>query len=124
MSATGDRLLSGLVSMLAASFVQCRAATISANDLPPLIAVGNPVSAGGYTFLNFNGPNAENNAGTGTNMNSISNMGAAVGFDIDNNGGFHNFVANISGGNFAHANNPYGTANVLNVNGSTDGIRH
>ena len=51
-------------------------------------------SAGNYRFTNFDGPGAGTNAGTGTNMNGISNSGAAVGFTIDNNGNFNNFTAN------------------------------
>jgi len=110
MSTTYNRLLSGLLTLAAASFVQCRADTVT--------NVGIPVSALGYTFLNFNGPNAGTSTGFGTNMNGISNTGAAVGFDMDNNGTLHNFVANINGNNFSHSSIPYGTATGLNVNGS------
>jgi hypothetical protein len=60
----------------------------------PTITFLGAASAGGYTFLNFDGPNAGTNAGAGTNDNGISNSGTAVGFDIDNNGGFHNFTVN------------------------------
>jgi uncharacterized membrane protein len=60
----------------------------------PTITVLGTASAGGYTFLNFDGPYAGTNAAAGTNDNGISNSGTAVGFDIDNNGGFHNFTVN------------------------------
>jgi hypothetical protein len=60
-----------------------------------------------YTFTNFDGPNPGTNAGSGTNMNGIANTGAAVGFVIDNNGNFGNFVRN-----------PDGTFTTLNINGS------
>ena len=111
MFATPNRLLSGLLTLAAASFVQCRA--------DALVNLGNPVSANGYTFLNFEGPNAGTQAAAGTNMNGISNTGATVGFDIDNNGGLHNFVVNINGSNFSQPSVPYGTETGLNVNGST-----
>jgi hypothetical protein len=68
----------------------------------------NIVSAGGYNFVNFDGPGSGSNAGAGTNMNGIANNGAAVGFGIDNNGAFTNFVRN-----------PNGTTTTLNINGST-----
>ena len=60
----------------------------------PTITFLGTAAAGGYTFLNFDGPNAGNNAGAGSNDNGISNSGTAVGFDIDNNGAFHNFTVN------------------------------
>lgn len=66
------------------------------------------VTADGYTFYNFDGPGAGNTAATGTNMNGISNSGAAVGFAIENNGNLNNFVRN-----------PNGTTTPLNINGST-----
>ncbi len=122
MSATRNWLLSGLVTLLSASSVQCRAETINANNVQPLVNVGSPVEANGYTFLNFNGPNAGTLLQAGTNLNAISNAGTAVGFDIDNNGGFHNFIVNVNAANFTHAGNPYGTATVLNVNGSTQAM--
>jgi hypothetical protein len=62
----------------------------------PSITVLSQVSNGGYTFTNFDGPNAGTNAGAGTNMNGISNSGTSVGFDIDNNGNFDNFTVNPS----------------------------
>jgi uncharacterized membrane protein len=76
---------------------------------PPITVLGT-ASAGGYTFLNFNGPNAGTNAATGTNMNGIANSGTAVGFDIDNMGGFHNFLVNPLRSK---------TVKLLNINGST-----
>ena len=48
----------------------------------PTITVLGTASAGGYRFLNFNGPNAGTNVATGSNENGISNSGTAVGFDI------------------------------------------
>lgn len=75
----------------------------------PAITLINTVSAGGYTFTNFNGPNAGTNAGAGTNMNGISNTGNSVGFDIDNNGNFHNFLTNPLRSR---------SATLLNINGS------
>jgi uncharacterized membrane protein len=68
------------------------------------------VTAGGFAFTNFDGPDQGTNAGAGTNMNGISNSGTAVGFSIDNNGNFNNFVANpLKSRN----------AKLLNINGST-----
>jgi uncharacterized membrane protein len=52
------------------------------------------VSSHGYQFLNFDGLNAGNNAGAGTNANGISSSGTSVGFTIDNNGNFSNFTVN------------------------------
>jgi len=74
------------------------------------ITILNTATAGGYTFTNFNGPNAGTNAAAGTNMNGIANNGTVVGFDILNNGNLSNFTTNplIST-----------TANALNINGST-----
>jgi hypothetical protein len=67
-------------------------------------------SAGGYQFFNFDGPLAGTNAGAGTNMNGISNTGNAVGFTINNEGAFANFVANPR---------KTGPCTALNINGST-----
>jgi hypothetical protein len=74
------------------------------------ITVLGTAAAGGYRFLNFNGPNAGTNAATGSNENGISNFGTVVGFDIDNNGNLHNFTVN-----------PLLSPKVqeLNINGST-----
>jgi uncharacterized membrane protein len=76
----------------------------------PTITVLGTATAGGYQFHNFNGPNAGTTAGAGSNENGISNAGTVVGFDIDNNGGFHNFTVN-----------PLISQQVqeLNINGST-----
>jgi hypothetical protein len=76
----------------------------------PAITLLNKVASHGFTFTNFNGPNAGTNAAAGTNMNGISNTGISVGFDIDNNGGFHNFLTNPLRSN---------KATELNINGST-----
>ncbi len=67
-------------------------------------------AAGGYQFVNFDGPSAGTNAGAGTNDNGIANSGAAVGFTIDNSGAFHNFVANPLRSH---------RLQLLNINGST-----
>jgi uncharacterized membrane protein len=76
----------------------------------PGITILNVVNSHGYQFTNLDGPTPGTNAGTGTNLNGISNGGTAVGFVIDNQGAFHNFTTN-----------PLRTkmANVLNINGST-----
>jgi hypothetical protein len=60
----------------------------------PMIVPLGTVRAGGFSFTNFDGPNAGTNAAAGTNQNGISNSGVSVGFTIDNNGGFHNFTTN------------------------------
>ena len=49
-------------------------------------------------------------AGTGTNMNGISNSGTSVGFAIDNNGNFNNFTVNPLKST---------RATLLNIEGST-----
>jgi uncharacterized membrane protein len=66
------------------------------------------VIGSGYTFLNVDGPNPGINAGSGTNLNGFSSSGVAVGFDIDNNGTFHNFLGDL-----------FGHLTPLNINGST-----
>jgi hypothetical protein len=76
---------------------------------PPITVLG-AVSAGGYTFTNFDGPMPGTKAGTGTNINGIANSGTAVGFDIDSAGGFHNFLVNPLKSRFAK---------LLKLNGST-----
>ncbi len=58
----------------------------------PTITYINQVTKGGFQFTNFDGPSTGNAAGTGTNMNGISNSGTSVGFAIDNFGTFHNFT--------------------------------
>ena len=81
-------LIAGLVALVSAGLVPlpCRAGII-----------GSPITADGYTFINFDGPNSGNAAGAGTNVNGIANNGAAVGFSIDNAGLFTNFVGNPNG---------------------------
>ena len=93
-----------------ASLVPCRATDTSTlqsatpGQGPCLTIVG---SVGPYTFLDVDGPNSGTNVATGTNLNGLSNRGVAVGFDIDNNGGFHNFFGDV-----------FGTVTLLNINGS------
>lgn len=79
---------------------------------PSITALGT-AEAGGYTFLNFDGPSPGNTAGAGTNMNGIANSGTAVGFTINNSGGFKNFVVN-----------PLRSPKLqeLNINGSTSAM--
>jgi hypothetical protein len=76
----------------------------------PTVTILGQATAGGYTFTNFDGPTPGTNAGAGTNLNGISNAGTAVGFTIDNNGGFHNFTVNPLMSR---------QVRVLNLNGST-----
>lgn len=64
------------------------------------------VTADGYTFTTVDFPGAGNAAGAGTNINGISNNGAAVGFSIGNDGNFSDFVRN-----------PDGTVTPLNLSG-------
>jgi hypothetical protein len=93
----------------------------------PSITVLGTATAGAYHFLNFDGPTAGTNAGAGSNDNGISNSGTVVGFDIDNNGAFHNFTANPLRSNQVQELNVNGSTNPLrsnqvqelNVNGST-----
>jgi hypothetical protein len=77
------------------------------------ITIINVVSANGYQFTNFDGPNPGTAAGTGTNMNGISNTGTIVGFTTPDNMTFNNFTAS-----------PLTTltANPLNINGSTNAM--
>jgi hypothetical protein len=79
------------------------------NNNPSATILGT-ANAGGFQFVNFDGLNPGTNAATGTNANGISNAGTAVGFTIDNNGGFHNFTVNPLQ---AHS------YQSLNINGST-----
>ncbi len=60
----------------------------------PTIGLLNNVFSHGFSFTNFDGPTPGTNAGAGTNMNGISNSGAAVGFTISNDGNFQNFAVN------------------------------
>jgi hypothetical protein len=85
----------------------------------PSITVLNSVSAGGYQFTNFDGPGAGTNAAAGTNQNGISNNGNSVGFTIDNNGNFSNFVTNPLKSRSANVLNLGSTkANAFGVNSS------
>ena len=96
----------------------------------PTITLLGQVENGGFMFTNFDGPNAGNTAGAGTNMNGISNTGLVVGFDIDNNGNFHNFVVNVKKHTVTELNiNGSMTANANGINSSgtvvgTDGNMH
>jgi hypothetical protein len=83
-------------------------ALVNAATVTPITRVG----AGGYQFLNFDGPSAGTMAGLGTNMNGISNSGVAVGVSLENNGQFLNFTT--SGNSRA--------AQTLNINGSTSAM--
>jgi hypothetical protein len=105
-----SRCFATLVAMLVAGLVPCRA-----RDTSTLQAAATPGQeprrtilgkVGSYTFLNVDGPESGTNAGAGTNLNGLSNCGDAVGFDIDNNGEFHNFFGHL-------------TVTPLNINGST-----
>ena len=98
--------VAALVTLFVGGLVPCRAATC-------LSVVSN-----GYTFVNVNGPNAGTNAAAGTNLNGLSTRGVAVGFDIDNNGNFHNFFGDIVP-NLTQLNiNGSTTAMALGINGS------
>jgi uncharacterized membrane protein len=89
-------------------------------NVGPSVTVIGQVNAGGYHFVNFNGPNAGTSAGAGTNENGIANNGTAVGFDIDNNGNFDNFTSNPLKSRKATELNIEGstTAMALGVNSS------
>ena len=76
----------------------------------PSITYIDQVTGGGFHFTNFDGPSTGNTAGTGTNMNGISNSGTSVGFAIDNNQNFHNFTVNPLKST---------KATLLNIEGST-----
>jgi hypothetical protein len=110
-SITRSSCFAALVTVFVAGLVPCRASDTSTLQAatpaqgPHLTILG---SVAGYTFLNVDGPNSGTNAGAGTNLNGLSNRGVAVGFDIDNNGGFHNFLGDV-----------FGTTKLLNINGST-----
>jgi uncharacterized membrane protein len=93
-----------------AGLAACAAILLAPSARAGNITILGTAGAGGYHFLNFDGPNAGTNAAAGTNMNGISNTGTVVGFDIDNNGAFHNFTASPLSST---------RANPLNVNGST-----
>ncbi len=82
----------------------------------PTVTVLNQTAFGGYVFTNFDGPNAGTGAGQGTNMNGISNNGNSVGFSIENNGDFGNFVSNPLRSRSANVLNLGSTANAFGVN--------
>lgn len=96
---TRSGCLAALMTIFLAGVVPCHAANAIASQAattcggPRLTLLG----AGAYTFLNVDGPNSGTNAAAGTNLNGVANKGAAVGFDIDNNGSFHNFVGDAVG---------------------------
>src|SRR5579883_1307406 len=82
-----------------------------AGGITPAITIINTAPGGdGYTFTNFDGPVPSTTAGTGTNMNGISNTGVAVGFSTPDGATLTNFTANPLTST---------AANVLNINGST-----
>jgi hypothetical protein len=83
-----------------------RAPLAGATTITPI----NRVAAGGYQFLNFDGPSASITAGFGTNMNGISNSGEVVGVSLQSDGAFVNFTTNP---------NISRNAQTLNINGST-----
>ena len=85
----------------------------------PSVTILNKTTFGGFQFTNVNGPNAGTNAAAGTNFNGISNKGNSVGFDIENNGDFGNFVANPLKSHSANVLNLGSTkANAFGVNSS------
>jgi hypothetical protein len=85
----------------------------------PSVTILNNVSAGGFQFINFDGPGAGTYAGAGTNQNGISNKGSSVGFTIDNNGNFSNFITNPLKSRSANVLNLGSTkANAFGVNSS------
>jgi uncharacterized membrane protein len=100
----------GAPSAPAAVHVEFRHRHEVARSSGSTITILGTAAAGGYQFVNFNGPNAGTNAGAGSNDNGIANSGTVVGFDIDNNGGFHNFTVDPRRSR---------NAQVLYINGST-----
>jgi hypothetical protein len=83
------------------------------------VVILNRTTFGGFQFTNFDAPGQGTNAGTGTNANGISNNGNSVGFAIDNNGNFNNFVANPLKSHSANVLNLGSTAaNAFGVNSS------
>lgn len=102
----GRALLSTVVPHPVAAHASAEVAAIQGSA----ITLINRVTSHGYRFTNFDGPTPGTNAGTGTNMNGISNTGQSVGFTIDNNGNFLNFTTNPLWST---------RASVLNINGST-----
>jgi hypothetical protein len=98
-----------LVAVFVAGLVPCHARDTSTLQAPTPGQASRLTIGGGYTFVNVDGPHSGTNAGAGTNLNGLSNCGDAVGFDIDNNGGFHNFFAHVLSG----------TITLLDINRST-----
>ncbi len=107
-------------------------AEISRRSLPPPPPRGLSITylnqAGGYRFINFNGPSPGDTAGTGTNMNGIANNGVAVGNTISNTLSFLNFGTNPLRSSFAGPvnvnGNPAALAFGINAKGvvvGTDG---
>jgi uncharacterized membrane protein len=88
----------------------------------PTITPITKVSAGGYTFFNFDGPNAGTNAAAGTNMNGIANSGDSVGFTIDNNGALHNFTVDPRESNVVRPLNINGSTNAMALGVNSDGV--
>jgi hypothetical protein len=91
---------------------------VNSNLSIPTIHVLNLAVSHNYLFTNFDGPDQGTNAGTGTNINGISNAGTVAGFAIDNNGNFNNFTADPPFNPFAHPLNIEGstTAMALGIN--------
>ena len=108
------RLIAGLVTLFSTGLV----------PLPSRAGTINTITAGGYTFINFDGPNSGLSAGTGTNINGIANNGDAVGFAIGNSGDFTNFIRNQTG-TFTTLNvNSTAMANGINSAGDTVGTQN
>jgi len=109
---TRSGVFATLVTVFTSGLVPCRAADTSTLQVAtpsqgPRLTILSVGTTGGYTFLNIDGPNAGTNAGAGTNLNGLSNRGVGVGFDIDNDGAFHNFAGDI-----------FAAIMPLNINGS------
>ncbi len=106
------------------------AATTRANaTITPITSPTGSSQAGGYRFLNFDGPGAGTNANTGTNINGIANDGVTVGLTIGNTPGNNNFLARPRSNRFATTTNIAGAAgaSAFGVNNSgtvvgSDGI--
>jgi hypothetical protein len=82
---------------------------LSQGNGPPITILYNVLS-NGYHFTNADGPTPGTNAGAGTNMNGISNVGTSVGLTISNDRTVHNFAVNPR---------KTRTAESLKINGST-----
>jgi hypothetical protein len=87
--------------------------------LGPATMQGSSVVANGYTFTNFDFPNAGNAVREGTNVNGIANNGVSVGFSINNNGSFTNFVGNADG-TFTALNLAGSNAMAFGINSAGD----